>query len=581
MKLRHTSNIKIVQGVLRLCIVALIGLIISSVISFTSLSKLNDYYTMLSDNYLVKMETYQDINILMNKLETQVTKVVHKPYEPIQDSEVMNTNTSIQICIKKLKISKLLDTQETKILGFIEADYVKYMDFYADILVDRRNNIEIPLQKANSFSLLADNITSSIESNVTKAKRNIEINTKNYKDVSIKTRMISIIVAFLSILLMVCISINFIIKLRNSLNRIAKSIRIIASGDFTAKVDVSSNGELGIMSRDLNNMQTAISRTLKDIHFLAISASEDSTSLMAVAEEMSASTTEVSKAIGEVASGSTSQANELMDINEGIKRMGDKLEEFATTILNINESTQDIENKTEANNADLEKVSSSLNIIRKSFNEVIIRIKQLENNIVHANEITTMINNINSQTNLLSLNASIEAARAGKEGEGFSVVADEIRKLAEQSKISSNKISVLLSNISNETTMLVKTTADVDNQLRSEVVTVNRSIHSFKSVVGEVSKIIPQMDKIDIEIRNLNIDKTPILIKLQEISAISEGNSAIAEEISSSSQEMERSASVVSNTAQKLTLSSNKVTEGLSKFKLEDWQYNTLIPKIL
>jgi methyl-accepting chemotaxis protein len=123
---------------------------------------------------------------------------------------------------------------------------------------------------------------------------------------------------------------------------------------------------------------------------------------------------------------------------------------------------------------------NSVNIVSSSFKDFIKKIEMLNKNIVQISDITTLINGIAEQTNLLALNAAIEATRAGESGRGFAVVADEIRKLAEQSQTSSKNIESLISGISREANIIIKTTDGLNNEL-------NNQVEVMKSASSEVA----------------------------------------------------------------------------------------------
>jgi len=301
---------------------------------------------------------------------------------------------------------------------------------------------------------------------------------------------------------------------------------------------------------------------------VANNVGEESSTLSALSEEMSASSIEVAEAINEVASGSSSQAGELMSVNQAIKEFGEALESIVVITSGVNNTAISIGSMASSSNGQLEGLVVSLNNISKSFGSEIDRIKQLQVSINQANEITGLINSISEQTNLLALNAAIEAARAGEAGRGFSVVADEIRKLSEQSKNSSDTISGLLSNVSCETSNLVKTTGDVNDELNKEVATISTALSSFKSIVTSVESILPDIQRVSVGIDKLNKGIVPVILKIENTSAVSEENSASAEEIAASTEEMKNSSNSVANTAQSLTGSAVKLTEELNKFKL-------------
>lgn len=565
--MKHSREINLIQGITALMLISFAAFIIIGVISFRTSSKLNKYYNSLSSNGVTTIERYGDINGTFNELRVYLTRVIDRPYTEEQTKDVENTDSKIKQYFTKIKEIEL-DKQEMEEVKQVEDNYIKYITIYNDVKSKRKSGQEINEQQLNEITKLGASITEGIKKAIEDEKLLITNETVEYKNISSYSNRLFLVVIIMTSIVILLIFIAFIYNLKVSLKETMTNINNIASRDFTQKINTTSNTELGKMNKQIDIMRNSVADLLKNITSVAGSIDKGAVNLTALSEEMFSTSDEVSKAIEEVANGSTEQAGELMYVNDSVKEFGEALGKFVTLTNEVNNAAGNIGNMANTSNNHLEGLLISLNNISNSFGEVINKIKQLQVSINEANEITGLINSISEQTNLLALNAAIEAARAGESGRGFSVVAEEIRKLADQSKSSSGKISGLLNNVSSETHNLVRTTSDVNKNLNSEVITINTAVDSFKSIVNSVEVIIPDIQKISLGISKLNDDIVPTVIKIEGISAVAEENSAASEEIAASTEEVRKSAGMVSDTAQNLNISAEQLTKELSKFRL-------------
>ncbi len=570
MKLR--KKVKLVHGTIVLIVIAFIAFITIGVVSFVTSSKLNNYYSKMSDERIRNIELFGDLNAGNNLLKYDVLKFVGSPYSDALATNVGKTVANNQAIVKKLSNQDLDDTEKAS-LKSIQANFEGAVSLFAEVNEKKKAGSMVSPEKYLAFQKVSEDVINEVSKMVDHEKSLTASDIKDYNNVSKASKTLFLIVAGFAGALLIAISLVFIKELKCLFEDMIEIINTIASGDFTSgnfatEIEIADGTEFGKMNIQLDAMRSSLATLLREIKVVAHTVGEESSSLLAVSEEMSATSQEVSVAVNEVASGSSTQSSELMSINNSIKKFGEELENFVNLIGGVNNTAGSIGSMASTSNNQLEGLMESLGNISVSFDEVISRIKLLEGRINQANEITGLINSISAQTNLLALNAAIEAARAGEAGRGFSVVADEIRKLADQSRNSSEKISELLSMVSSEASNLVSTTGNVSNELTNEVTTINTSIASFKSIVESVEKILPDIEKVSIGINGLNSDIVPVLSKIEGTSAVAEENSASSEEIAASSEEMSKSAGAVSDTAQSLSTSAERLSEELNKFKL-------------
>jgi methyl-accepting chemotaxis protein len=209
-----------------------------------------------------------------------------------------------------------------------------------------------------------------------------------------------------------------------------------------------------------------------------------------------------------------------------------------------------------------------VNNIGEFFKDFNTKILGLGQNVAQINEITDLINSITDQTNLLALNAAIEAARAGEAGKGFSVVAEEIRKLAEQSKSSMENINKLVMGISKSTGTMLKNAEVISGELDNQSQVINIATNSYDKMIEAVNAIGPKIEVVDTLTDNLNKEKDTIIGQITNVSSIAQEVSASAEEIAASSQQMNASTEEVASAAQSLSGMIQEMIKEVNRFKL-------------
>jgi methyl-accepting chemotaxis protein len=297
----------------------------------------------------------------------------------------------------------------------------------------------------------------------------------------------------------------------------AERAQKIAEGDLTSKIEINNKDEMGTLAKAFNFMLEGIHRLLEQINNsaqlvgkLSQNLSETTDALSSSIQEVADSTGHVAASAQELSGNSQEMAHKFREIS-GMAAAGEK--EMKETVGKMKEIVNDIL------------------LLRES-------IERLDHRSLEINKIINMINGIAEQTNLLALNAAIEAARAGEQGRGFSVVAEEVRKLAEQSAQATAEIGELIKATRADTVAAVRTMEKSVENVAAGSRVMEASEQSFRRIIDSIQELMTRIEGIAAAAEELSASS-------QQVAAATEEQSAATEEIAFSSSELKRSAEML------------------------------------
>ncbi len=345
----------------------------------------------------------------------------------------------------------------------------------------------------------------------------------------IKVLNISFVTAAVVIALIIVILITgTIMKAINSLN---KSISHISKGDLTVRIDRRRKDEFRVLSGGISEMTSNMRTLIGEVNEVGSTVSSSALSLNGTAGELLEATKGISRTVEEIGQGIIHQAE---DSERCLLQMS-KLSEQINQVYNNTNEIEQIVNNTQTVASEGVQIIDDLSSKSKATSEVtqavIKKIQEFEIQSMKIQGFVNLINDIASQTNLLSLNASIEAARAGEAGRGFAVVAEEIRKLADQSLNAARQIQNTVKDIEDQNKETVNTAGRAEHIVASQVEALGKTIRVFDNINGHVNALANNLNHILKRLKNIETAKEDTMSAIQNISAITQETATASEEV--------------------------------------------------
>jgi methyl-accepting chemotaxis protein len=387
----------------------------------------------------------------------------------------------------------------------------------------------------------------------------------NIRNIILVIALIGVVILFLANYILL----NWQLK---PLNKLINSFEQLAAGKLGENIlitkTVDKDDEIGKLSKAFNNMVDQFKDVIQNINLASDEVEESSGHLKVVSTEVGNVSTQVAQSINEVASGADNQAASVENINHRIQSLAKDIEKLKDSNQEVETLADQMEDAAAGGKIEMDKVSKQMQKIRNAIQEVAAGISNLESISDEIDEILNIINNIAEQTNLLALNAAIEAARAGEAGRGFSVVADEIRELAEESVSSAGEIRKLVEDVKSETkTASVRMTEGI-NEIQNGEEVVGSAENSFADIEQKIKNAAAGIDSSIKIVADVDRYSEEIVGEVSEIASISEQTSANTEEVAAASEEQNASIEEIISLADSLAEMSANLNSLVNKFDL-------------
>lgn len=380
--------------------------------------------------------------------------------------------------------------------------------------------------------------------------------------------------AFVLVLQLLFIFIGYVFanRITQPIISVTDRLKVFATGDFRtdssddARFD--SNDEIGEMRQAMRTLQSSISTMMKKVMATAQQVTDSAGQLNDSASQSAEVSNSVANSMVNVAGNCSEQFTEIETANGQVETLGQHMMNFVNTIQHSSEVVQVTQEKAVAEAKTVEGAVEQMKLIQTSVTQSAAVITELGEESDRIGKIVDTISSIAAQTNLLALNAAIEAARAGEHGRGFAVVADEVRKLAEQSSESAGEIAGLITSIQEKSQKAVAVMQEGVGRVEAGTKVVQDSGASFNEIAEMVRKVVEASQEMDNIVNALNENTKTIGGAIQTVAVKSSSVSSEAESVSAASEELTATMSEIESSSGVLAEMAKDMLKSVENFKM-------------
>lgn len=392
---------------------------------------------------------------------------------------------------------------------------------------------------------------------------------QEYVTAAVNTAIITLtVIAVASAVIFIILIILVAQVVKKPLKQVAEELDIIAEGNIGHNFEIHSIvDETVSIVNAAKQVQENLRNIVSETKSVASDLTDNIKNVDETTENLSENAEQINTAMEELALAATSMADNVQNVNLDVLSMGDNISMISQNIESLRDSSGMISSVSDTAMKYMNEVMESSSRSVRAAENISEQINLTNGSISKINETVKFIQSIAGQTQMLSLNASIEAARVGEAGKGFAVVADNIRQLSEQSSEGANAIKTLAAEIMEQSDKSVVLVDEIRELIIQEQEKVSETQGRFNELNRQIENSISQISEIADKTGVLDDNKVSITSSVQDLSAISEENAANNEEVTASLQTMVANIQTVTDKSREMNLKAQNLEDVIGRFR--------------
>ncbi|WP_281486605.1 methyl-accepting chemotaxis protein [Lysinibacillus sphaericus] len=380
---------------------------------------------------------------------------------------------------------------------------------------------------------------------------------------------LTMIVIGVAIIIGVLVIWQYASSMAKPINRVVQAMERFAEGDLTQEsMSIRSKDEIGKLANAMNQMQSKLKDMIHNIAQASDLITTSSKELSQSANEVNMGAEQVAITMNELASGAEGQAHHSNELTSLMERFTADLRETNQYGEHIHQSSFEVLGLTNEGSQLMTSSNSQMKKIDSIVQNAVEKVKNLDAQAQEISKLVVVIKDIANQTNLLALNAAIEAARAGEHGKGFAVVADEVRKLAEQVGYSVNDITTIVTNIQQDFDVVTSSLEDGYQEVKEGTTQIKATSETFTTISDSINDVVESVQLISKNLSKVTEDGQKMNSAIQEIAAVAEESAAGVEQTTATTEQTSSSMEVMAGKSAQLSTLAIELKTLVAQFKL-------------